>query len=237
MKAILYEISISESYLHQSHGMLETIFEIYIPKLKIFINHGGIWKYVAKRYKHAKKIKKLEINDSTAIALRDYVKFKADAEEIAQDILKNDTKGLIIKTDDTIIKRKRMKLDSKTKKKIEKLWGLKDEVTTIHKETKKLNLRDYQIKVRKLAKKKGWDQELFYLFGRMVQEGGELLDAIWQGKSIKETEEEGADTLHFFFQILDHEPKANIDRGMNNKVASNYVNKKKTNVGGKMVRK
>jgi len=100
-----------------------------------------------------------------------------------------------------------------------------------------MDLKQYQEEVSKLAKEKGYDQELFYLFGRMVQESGELLNAIWQGKSDEEVAEEGADVLHFFFQILDHRPYANIERGMLKKIASNYVHKKKTNEGGKMVRK
>jgi len=100
-----------------------------------------------------------------------------------------------------------------------------------------MNLKQYQEEVRKLAKLKDYNQELFYLHGRMVQEGCELLDAIWQGKSDEEVAEEGADLLHFFFQMLDHRPFANIERGMLKKIASNYVHRKKTNEGGKMIRK
>jgi len=101
----------------------------------------------------------------------------------------------------------------------------------------KMNLKDYQLKVSKLAKEKGYNQELFYLHSRMVQEGSEMLDAIWQGKSDEEVVEEGADLLHFFFQIMDMRPKADIDVAMLKKIESNYVHKKKTNVDGKMERK
>jgi NTP pyrophosphatase (non-canonical NTP hydrolase) len=100
-----------------------------------------------------------------------------------------------------------------------------------------MDLKQYQREVSKLAKEKGYNQELFYLFGRMIQEATEMLDAIWQNKSDEEVAEEGADLLHFFFQILDHRPYANIERGMLKKIASNYIHKKKTNEGGKMVRK
>lgn len=100
-----------------------------------------------------------------------------------------------------------------------------------------MNLKDYQVLVRDLAKQKKWDRELFYLHSRLVQESGELLDAIWQGKSAKEVEEEGADVLHFFFQMLDKIRMADIDRGMTNKIESNLKHKKKTNEKGKMVRK
>ncbi len=109
---------------------------------------------------------------------------------------------------------------------------------TISKEVlQKLDLRQYQEEVNKLALVKGYNQELFYLHSRLVQEAGELLDAIWQGKSDEEVSEEGADVLHFFFQMLDKKPFANIDRGMLKKIASNYVHRKKTNVDGKMMRK
>jgi NTP pyrophosphatase (non-canonical NTP hydrolase) len=100
-----------------------------------------------------------------------------------------------------------------------------------------MNLKGYQEKVGKLAKEKHYNQELFYLHSRMVQEGSEMLDAIWQGKSDEEVAEEGADLLHFFFQLMDLRPKANIDDAMIKKIASNYINKKKTNEGGKMMRK
>ena len=100
-----------------------------------------------------------------------------------------------------------------------------------------MSLKDYQVQVRELAKAKGYDQELFYLFSRLIQEADELLNAIWQGKTGVEVEEEGADVLHFFYQMLDKVPEADIDRGMDNKIASNYTHKKKTNDKGKMVRK
>ena len=100
-----------------------------------------------------------------------------------------------------------------------------------------MNLSQYQTQVRELAKIKGYEQELFYLFSRMVQEGSEMLDAIWQGKSDAEVAEEGADLLHFFFQMLDKRPKANIDQALVAKILSNYKHKKKTNQKGKMIRK
>lgn len=100
-----------------------------------------------------------------------------------------------------------------------------------------MNLRDYQLQVRELAEKKGYDQELFYLFSRLVQEASELLDAVWQNKSDEEVTEEGADLLHFFFQILDKRPNADIDKAMDEKIAKNHVTKKKTNEKGMMVRK
>jgi len=100
-----------------------------------------------------------------------------------------------------------------------------------------LNLEQYQQKVGKLAKEKHYNQELFYMHSRMIQEASEMLDAIWQGKSDEEVAEEGADLLHFFFQIMDLRPKAKIDDAMLKKIASNYINKKKTNEDGSMIRK
>jgi NTP pyrophosphatase (non-canonical NTP hydrolase) len=101
----------------------------------------------------------------------------------------------------------------------------------------KLNLKDYQAKVAKLAKEKGYNQELFYLHSRMIQESSEMLDAIWQGKSDDEVAEEGADVLHFFFQIMQMRPKADIDDALLKKIASNYIHKKKTNDKGSMIKK
>ena len=100
-----------------------------------------------------------------------------------------------------------------------------------------MNLKGYQKLVRKLAEAKGYDQDLFYLHSRLVQESCELLDSIWQGKSAISIQEEGADVLHFFFQMLDKNKLVDIDSGMLNKLKSNQINKKKTNVKGKMVRK
>lgn len=91
-----------------------------------------------------------------------------------------------------------------------------------------MNLKAYQDKVEDLAEQKGYNQETFYLFSRMIQEGSEMLDALWQEKSDEEFAEEGADLLHFFFQIINKRPNANIDRAMLLKIASNYEHKKKT---------
>jgi len=100
-----------------------------------------------------------------------------------------------------------------------------------------MNLKDYQHEVMELAKTKGYNQDLHYLFSRMVQEGSELVDAIQLGKPDEEVGEEGADVLHFFFQILEKRPKVNIDSSLSKKIASNYTHKKKTWQDGKMVRK
>jgi len=101
-----------------------------------------------------------------------------------------------------------------------------------------MNLKEYQEKVAKLAKDKGYNQELFYLHSRMIQEATEMLNKIWYGKSDEEVAEEGADVLHFFFQLLELRPKADIDDAMLKKIASNYIHKKKTKeYDGSMVRK
>jgi phosphoribosyl-ATP pyrophosphohydrolase len=101
-----------------------------------------------------------------------------------------------------------------------------------------LNLRAYQDKVEELAEAKGYNQETFYLFSRMVQEASEMLDALWQEKSDEEFAEEGADLLHFFFQLINKRPNANIDRAMLLKISSNFENLKKTQgEDGKMMLK
>ncbi len=101
-----------------------------------------------------------------------------------------------------------------------------------------MNLKAYQDKVEDLAEAKGYNQETFYLFSRMIQEASEMLDAYWQEKSDEEFAEEGADVLHFFFQLLNKRPNANIDRAMLLKIASNFEHVKKTQgEEGKMVLK
>jgi len=100
-----------------------------------------------------------------------------------------------------------------------------------------MNLKDYQNEVRDLASTKGYNQDLHYLFSRMIQEGSELIDAIQLGKSDDEVGEEGADVLHFLFQILEKRPNVNIDSSLSKKITSNYLHKKKTWQDGKMVRK
>jgi NTP pyrophosphatase (non-canonical NTP hydrolase) len=100
-----------------------------------------------------------------------------------------------------------------------------------------LNLKEFQIEVQHLADAKGYNQDLHYLFSRLVQEGSELIDAIQLEKSDEEVGEEGADVLHFFFQIINKKPNVNIDSSLSKKIASNYINKKKTWENGKMVKK
>ena len=84
-----------------------------------------------------------------------------------------------------------------------------------------MNLKGYQKEVDKLAKAKGYDQETFYLFSRMIQEGSEMLDALWKEES-----------------DMEKRPNANIDREMIKKIASNYESLKKTKAkDGSMIRK
>lgn len=100
-----------------------------------------------------------------------------------------------------------------------------------------MNLKDYQSEVQNLAEAKGYNQDLHYLFSRMIQEGSELIDAIQLGKSDDEVGEEGADVLHFFFQIIQKRSNVNMDSSLSKKIATNYTHKKKTWKDGKMVRK
>lgn len=88
LKAIVYEIEISESWLHSSHGITSTINEIYIPKFRIFINYGGIWKFVKGRYKNATKIKEMEIPIITGKFLSDSLKHQEESKRIAKKLLK-----------------------------------------------------------------------------------------------------------------------------------------------------
>lgn len=91
-----------------------------------------------------------------------------------------------------------------------------------------MNLRDYQVKIQELAKAKGYNQEPFYMFSRLIQEASEMLDAYWKEESDERFAEEGSDLLHFFFQFMELRPNANIERALLLKIASNFENKKKT---------
>jgi len=93
LRAILYEIAISESDLHFSHGFKTLIDEIYIPTFKIFINHEGVWKYHKGRYNGAKKIKDIEIPIITARVLYDSVRYKEESKKIIKRLIKEAVKG------------------------------------------------------------------------------------------------------------------------------------------------
>ncbi len=88
MKAIVYEIEISESWLHSSHGISSSINEIYIPTFKIFLNYGGIWKYVKGRYKNARKIKEINISKLMAKFLSNALKHQEESKRIVKELLK-----------------------------------------------------------------------------------------------------------------------------------------------------
>jgi len=92
MKAILYEIQITEGVLAMTHGFSSTIDEIYIPTFKIFINYKGAWKFQNGRYKHAKKIKEIEIPVITCKLLSDGVKYRLESEKITRKLLREAVK-------------------------------------------------------------------------------------------------------------------------------------------------
>lgn len=73
MKAILYEISITDSVGDFAHGWSRKIKEIYIPELKIFFNGEAIAFYHTHRYKNAKKIKTINITKDDARYLLRYM--------------------------------------------------------------------------------------------------------------------------------------------------------------------
>lgn len=57
VRAFLYKITITDSMLDHIHGFEHSIYEIYVPSLKLFFNHQGIFKYHKARYKNAEVIK------------------------------------------------------------------------------------------------------------------------------------------------------------------------------------
>ena len=101
-----------------------------------------------------------------------------------------------------------------------------------------ITLEYYRQKIRTLATAKGYCQDLPHLISKFFIEAGELAKSVEDGATQKEIAEEGADVLHMYFQIMDKfAPEINLDESLDAKIASNYINKKKTWNGTEIVRK
>lgn len=87
VKAFLYKITITDSVLDHIHGFEHSIYEIYVPSLKLFFNHQGIFKYHKARYKNAEVIKLFFIEfESGSYILQGYTAMEK-AKKLAKDIL------------------------------------------------------------------------------------------------------------------------------------------------------
>lgn len=87
MKAVVYSVTISDSLLDHIHGFHHNIKEIYIPTYKLFFNYQGIWKMYKGRYKEAKKIRTIEIDDNIARDFSFSLDKRLEAEEMTKQIL------------------------------------------------------------------------------------------------------------------------------------------------------
>jgi len=125
LKAILYEITISDSVLDHIHGFQYNIYEIFIPAYKIFVNHQGVWKYYRGRYKNANKIKDIEIPIISGKILSDTVKFKEESNKICRQILRDGTRGLKKESNQFREREIPKKLEKEMKQTIKKLKGKK----------------------------------------------------------------------------------------------------------------
>lgn len=88
------------------------------------------------------------------------------------------------------------------------------------------------------AIKKGWNQEIVEMFNRLQGEEKEFEIAIQANYPSQEVAFELIDCIYFLMQIAENVcPDINLDEAFNEKYAENWVNKKKTRIGGKIVRR
>jgi len=88
------------------------------------------------------------------------------------------------------------------------------------------------------AIKKGWNQQTKEMFDRLDGEEKEFEIAIQCAYPSQEIAFELVDCIYFLMQIAENEcPEVDLDEAFNEKYAENWVNKKKTRIGGKIVTK
>lgn len=87
VKAYLYKIVISDSPLDTIHGFHHSINEIYIPSLKLFFNHTGIYPIHKGRYANAEKLRVFSITFESASYIKQALEATKKANKLAEDIL------------------------------------------------------------------------------------------------------------------------------------------------------
>ncbi len=87
VKAYLYKIAISDSVLDTVHGFSHSIDEIYIPSLKLFFNHTGIYQIHKGRYDNAEKLRVFSITFESGSYLKQALIASKKANKLAKDIL------------------------------------------------------------------------------------------------------------------------------------------------------
>lgn len=98
MKAVLYELTITDSMMDALHGGYYRIKEIFIPEINVHINQEGVWESNKERYKHENhrtgksfgrsanplKIKDIELEDDLKEKLLLIVKARKDSKAISE---------------------------------------------------------------------------------------------------------------------------------------------------------
>ncbi len=87
IKAFLYKITITDSVLDQIHGFEHPIYEIYIPSLKLFFNHEGIFKIHNKRYTNAEKMRIFSIEFESGSYIKQGLTAMEKGKKLAKNIL------------------------------------------------------------------------------------------------------------------------------------------------------
>lgn len=83
---------------------------------------------------------------------------------------------------------------------------------------------------------KGWNQETVEMFNRLDGEEKEFEIAIQANYPSEEVAFELIDCIYFLMQIAENVcPDVDLDDAFNEKYMQNWINKKKTRIGGKIV--
>jgi len=100
-----------------------------------------------------------------------------------------------------------------------------------------VTLNEYQAQILKLAKDKGWGNDLAWLFYGCYKELGELSIAL-EHKQIEKYGSEFAGIMHYLLQLMQTiDPSLDLDYTLQHEISRNYKKKKKTYLNGKIVRK
>jgi len=92
VKAVLYKQTISDSVLDTIHGFQHDIFEIHIPKMKLFFNHAGIFAIHKGRYSNAEKLKVFYMTFESASYLKQALEATKKANKLKDDLLRDRVK-------------------------------------------------------------------------------------------------------------------------------------------------
>jgi len=87
IRAYLYKITITDSVLDHIHGFEHSIYEIYVPSLKLFFNHEGVFKAHTKRYENAEIMKIFFIEFESGSFIKQGLTAMEKGKRLAKDLL------------------------------------------------------------------------------------------------------------------------------------------------------